>query len=142
MIDSIFIILLIILTVKGFNLGDFKEMVGLFSIAITLVLAFIPTKAIQDDMTKAGIPQEFGFLTGYSITSIIFFPFIFLFLNYLLQDFHYSEKKNPISRRFIGMSIGLLKASLIIVLAVHILIHLPLRPIWIEDSTFIQILRP
>ena len=88
MIDSIFIILLIILTVKGFNLGDFKEMVGLFSIALTLALAYFPTKAIQDDMTKAGIPQEFGFLTGYGITSIIFFPFIFLFLNYLLQDFH------------------------------------------------------
>jgi uncharacterized membrane protein required for colicin V production len=140
MVDFIVIFLLIFFTIRGYRIGDTKEMVGLSSMFISTLIAYFPAKGIHRDMSSVGFPDEIGFLTGFYITSLLFYPFIYLFINYLIKDLRSGGFKIPRSKRLLGSAIGFYKAALISVLFLYVLLELPIKSGWIDRSYFISLI--
>ena len=139
MVDFIVVFFLIFFTIKGYRIGDTKELIGLCSGFIAFGIAYFPAMGILKDMSSVGFPEEIGFLTGFFVSSILTFPFIYLFTTYYFKELNYG-RKIPKSKRLLGSAIGLYKASLISVLFLYVLLELPLKSGWIDRSYFITLL--
>ena len=136
MVDFIVVFTLIFFTIKGYRLGDTRELISLCSMLITFAIAYFPAMGILKDMSSVGFPEEIGFLTGFFVSSLLTFPFIYLFITYYFKDYNYA-REIPKSKRLLGSAIGLYKASLTSVLFLHVLLQLPLKSGWIDRSYFI-----
>jgi uncharacterized membrane protein required for colicin V production len=138
MIDTIILLVFVFFTIKGYRIGDTKELIGLCSMFVTFGIAYFPAMGILKDMESVGFPKEFGFLAGFFVSSVLTFPFIYLFVNYWVREIKIG--KLPLSKRALGATIGFYKASLIIVLFLYVLIQFPVESGLIDRSYFVSLI--
>lgn len=137
MIDSIILLILFLFFLKGYWLGDTRELISVLAITLSLLIAYLPAKGILKDMQAAGFPKEIGAATGFAISALLFYPFIYLLIDFISKDLNYFGKKVPAQKRILGSCFSLLKGIIFLCLVFTVIHQLPIRSGLIERSFLI-----
>ena len=140
MVDLSIGIVLIFFAIKGFWAGDTKELIGILAFLCMAPLALVTAPSIAEDLISAGLTSHLALASATVISSLITYPLVYIFLNFLAREINYFSKKIPISKRILGTCFSFLKGLFVMVLLVSVLVRTPVKSGLIERSLLIPYL--
>lgn len=141
MVDVIYCFLLLFFFVKGFLIGDSKEVFGLVAMVCSCLVAMYPANGIIEDLVRSGLPEEIGHILGYGAGACFAFPFVYLLIDFLTKNFQYFGDRLNLAKRILGSMLSLLKGLAFLVILSTVLTQLPLKSKMLEKSIMVDSLR-
>lgn len=141
MVDLSIGIFLIAYAIKGFLTGDTRELIGIAAFICMIPLALVTAPSIAEDLIAAGLTDRLALASGTVLSSLITYPTVFLFLNFISREINYfSKRRTPLSKRILGVGFSFLKGLLIMVLLVSVLVKTPIKSGLIDRSVLVPFL--
>lgn len=138
MLEGVIVVTLVVCALKGFSVGDTKEMQGLLSLAFSYGLAHLPKGDIAHELQGSGFTANFSEILALSVTTMVLFPAMMAFLSLVAREFNYFGRRIPLSKRLIGAGLGTLKGTIVWLLAINVLLRLPLDSDLRQHSPWIR----
>jgi uncharacterized membrane protein required for colicin V production len=133
-LDSAYIIILVFFGVKGFWAGDSREILGLLTVGLSLLLAMIPSAQMSLDLQHAGLTPDFATPTAFAVSAAVIFPISYVSISVLGKEINYFGSQIPILKRCLGAAFSALKALILIILFSNLLLRLPVESQVIKNS--------
>jgi len=133
-------IVLILFAIKGFFAGDTKELIGIAAFFFMTPLVLVTAPNIAEDLESAGLTAMLALASGVVISSLVTYPLMYLFLNFIAREINYFSKRIPLSKRILGVLFSFLKGLFMMVLLVSVLVRTPIKSGMIERSHLIPFL--
>ena len=138
MLDSAFIVILILFGVKGFWGGDSHEIRGLLAMGLTLLLALLPVSEISADLQSGGLTPEFSWCMGYSLAALFIFPICYFGIYLVSRELNYFGKQIPLLKRCLGAGFSMLKGMVFLTLLSTLLFRIPLESSALKNSHLLK----